>query len=447
MTSPIRAATLARFLPPLTATLLGVAAPVCFAQPSITFFSSSHPLPAWAPEHIHISDMSADGTVVAGAAFWSSHHGPEGNDFETWRWTAATGYTHFGYGETGGSTDYPLHLTEHGEQVVYTTIGGGSYIPIRWTPPATTVVLPHAEHESIVRDVSADGRVVVGKAGRGAGWWYLNGFGGYLGVLPGALDTQSTATAVNADGTVIVGVAASWDGDQAFRWTSATGMQGLGQLLTGMRSEALAVSGDGLTVAGYAYANGGYRAFKWVSPAAGGTGVMEQLPAPFPVSNFFGSYAKTCSNDGSLIGGNAWPTTSGQTRAVLWHSQMGPIDLTSYAAFRRVNLQGRTLISVERISGDGRTIAGLATNGVRSVYVLHLEVAFPCGAADVGGPGGAAAPDGYLDNNDFVAFLGLFVAQSAIADMGSTGGVPGADGEFNNNDFVAFIDRFFGGCV
>jgi hypothetical protein len=71
----------------------------------------------------------------------------------------------------------------------------------------------------------------------------------------------------------------------------------------------------------------------------------------------------------------------------------------------------------------------------------------PFRTADVGSQGGVHAPDGLLNNNDFVAYIDLFFSGDPGADLGSQGGVPGSDGHFDNNDFVVFIDLFFGGCV
>ena len=69
-----------------------------------------------------------------------------------------------------------------------------------------------------------------------------------LGHLPG--DTNSTATGVSADGSVIVGTSSSASGSQAFRWTAGSGMVGLGYLPGGTNSSATAVSGDGSVVVG-----------------------------------------------------------------------------------------------------------------------------------------------------------------------------------------------------
>jgi glucose/arabinose dehydrogenase len=64
-------------------------------------------------------------------------------------------------------------------------------------------------------------------------------------------------------------------------------------------------------------------------------------------------------------------------------------------------------------------------------------------AADIGRAGGAAGPDGTLDNNDFVVFVDWFFSSDARCDMGKVGGEPGGDGVFDNNDFIVFIDAFF----
>jgi hypothetical protein len=70
----------------------------------------------------------------------------------------------------------------------------------------------------------------------------------------------------------------------------------------------------------------------------------------------------------------------------------------------------------------------------------------PCGPADVGSEGGAEGPDGVLDNNDFIVFIGYFFAMDPRADLGSTGGAVGSDGVWDNNDFIVFINFFFEGC-
>ncbi|MFT3685950.1 MAG: GC-type dockerin domain-anchored protein [Phycisphaerales bacterium] len=66
--------------------------------------------------------------------------------------------------------------------------------------------------------------------------------------------------------------------------------------------------------------------------------------------------------------------------------------------------------------------------------------------ADVGVQGGGVGKDGQYDNNDFIAFIGLFFAGDAAADVGMQGGLLGSDGQFDNNDFISFIGQFFHAC-
>jgi len=84
-----------------------------------------------------------------------------------------------------------------------------------------------------------------------------------LGVLPGG-SVFSFATAVSADGLVLVGRSNSAAGVEAFRWTAAGGMVGLGDLPGGkVESLAYAVSGDGAIVVGAGTTAVGQEAFIW----------------------------------------------------------------------------------------------------------------------------------------------------------------------------------------
>src|ERR1044071_5839052 len=66
-----------------------------------------------------------------------------------------------------------------------------------------------------------------------------------LGDLPDGR-FESRATAVSADGSVVVGTGYNANSQpEAFRWTSGTGMVALGMLTNGYGSWASAVSADG----------------------------------------------------------------------------------------------------------------------------------------------------------------------------------------------------------
>lgn len=71
-----------------------------------------------------------------------------------------------------------------------------------------------------------------------------------LGFLPGGY-SDSKPTDISSDGTVVVGQSQSSQGTQAFRWTKATGMVGLGDLGKDPYSTALSVSANGLVVVGW----------------------------------------------------------------------------------------------------------------------------------------------------------------------------------------------------
>lgn len=83
-----------------------------------------------------------------------------------------------------------------------------------------------------------------------------------LGFLPGGMFDGSTANGISADGSVVVG--RSRNDEEAFRWTQATGMVGLGTLPGGAFSSfALGVSADGSVVVGTTSGSNFGQAFRW----------------------------------------------------------------------------------------------------------------------------------------------------------------------------------------
>src|ERR1041384_4565618 len=93
-----------------------------------------------------------------------------------------------------------------------------------------------------------------------------------LGVLPGG--TGSRATAVSANGSVVVGIAQFTTESQtrALRGTSLAGMVSLGSLPGGNESIANGVNSDGSVVVGWGNDSGNNGVgFRWTNPATGGT--------------------------------------------------------------------------------------------------------------------------------------------------------------------------------
>ena len=86
--------------------------------------------------------------------------------------------------------------------------------------------------------------------------------------------------------TVVVGFGSSALGAEAYRWTSGTGLVGLGDLPGSIfLSIAQGVSGDGLTVVGFSLSANGTEAFKWTS-GGGMVGLGDLAGGSFQRNNF-----------------------------------------------------------------------------------------------------------------------------------------------------------------
>jgi probable HAF family extracellular repeat protein len=169
-----------------------------------------------------------------------------------------------------------------------------------------------------------------------------------LGHLPGY--DISVAYNVSSDGSVVVGESFHSAGSEAFRWTRAEGMQGLGHLAGGgSHSEALAVSGDGSIIVGESeFTPGAFRAFRWT--AAEGMQNLGFLPG---VGDSSISRANGISSDGSTIVGQSG------LQAFRWTSADGMQRLRGLP----VNSSGVGLSSANGLSADGSVVVGSHNNG------------------------------------------------------------------------------------
>ncbi len=224
--------------------------------------------------------VNIDGAVVVGASTLTT---AGESPWQAFRWTEALGLQNLGSISPNSYSE--ARATSHDGTVVV----GGTYVPapkvgdydvfhaFRWvlSNPATGAGvftdLGPATYEAWA--VNNDGSVVVGIGNRHAFRWTQAGGAVDLGVLPG--HTNSMATAVSADGKVVVGISSSnfitptfpvagpqfdRNGSRAFRWTQATGMRDLNTLLadtgvdlTGVTLiAALGLSHDGKTISGTA---------------------------------------------------------------------------------------------------------------------------------------------------------------------------------------------------
>lgn len=170
--------------------------------------------------------------------------------------------------------------------------------------------------------ISADGSVVVGQGGTPLGTrafrWVEGGTAGdpgnpqmqNLGTIMG---DESYAYGVNADGSVVVGEI--YYGDAvAFRWVEgSTGgepdnpqMHVLGWLTGGFFSQARAVNADGTVVVGYSTTNSGAFAFRWVEGGTSGepgNPQMQNLGALYGANQ---SEANGVNADGTVVVGSLY---------------------------------------------------------------------------------------------------------------------------------------------
>jgi probable HAF family extracellular repeat protein len=171
--------------------------------------------------------------------------------------------------------------------------------------------------------VSPDGTVVVGVSASASGteafrWTAAGGMVG-LGDLPGG-SFSSGASGVSADGAVVVGTGSSISGSEAFRWTVDGGMVGLGYLPGGSSSSAADVSADGSVVVGTGSSASGSEAFRWT--ADGGMAGLGYLNPAYLDSGAYG-----VSADGSVVVGASYICNWGHFEAFRWTADRGMTGL------------------------------------------------------------------------------------------------------------------------
>ncbi len=218
------------------------------------------------------SEVSDDGSVVVGLASLN-----DGTITHAFRWTAATGMVDL---EGPGGADFSQAIGVSGDGTIIVgqrqfDEGERGFV---WTEADGFRALPGLQPfaQTFARAVSSGGGVIIGESQEvgHAVRWTPNGAGGFdvqdLGVLDG--HTVSAATGLSDSGAVIVGASTTFiisrntlgaradvatDFSRAFRWTEATGMADLNQLLidagvdlTGITLQsATAISPDGSLIA------------------------------------------------------------------------------------------------------------------------------------------------------------------------------------------------------
>lgn len=179
-----------------------------------------------------------------------------------------------------------------------------------------------------------------------------------LGDLPGGA-TQSSAHAISADGSTVVGSGSSGLGFEAFIWTKESGMTGLGYLTGGTSSNASGVSGNGTFIAGSSRTS--------ASPSENTATRWESSGGILNLGGGNQTFARDLSDDGTVVvgfgnGSFRWSSTSGM-------AFIGPSSTKAWA-----------------VSGNGLTVVGDGLLGAGSEAYLWTEQGGLVGLGDL--PGG-----------------------------------------------------------
>ena len=207
-------------------------------------------------------------------------------------------------------------------------------------------------------NISGDGTSVVGLGwfefcgpAHAIQWDESSGMTNDLGST--VVDRSSRANGVNTDGSVVVGwqdrkdgfrQAAVWDnGVQTVPMTDAMDPVG----------EAQDVDSAGIWVVGNGAFGTADEAWRWSSS----TGV-EQLGLECDGCFLPRGFATGISDDGSVIVGFNREFPFGRTVPFIWTESTGMLDLNEYVSSLGIDLGGFDLALVLSISGDGKTIGG-----------------------------------------------------------------------------------------
>jgi autotransporter-associated beta strand protein len=234
-----------------------------------------------------------------------------------------------------------------------------------WTTPNNPTGLGTLTYNSsVARGISGNSAAIVGDAedrtlngnanSQAFRWTSATGMIG-LGFLPG--DTISAAFAASGDGSVVVGSSGTLSHNQAFRWTASSGMIGLGFLPGGTISNAAGVSADGSVVVGNSSAAGtGNNIKPMLWTASQGMVGLGSLPG----TNGLGG-ANAVSANGQVVIGTANVTNPIDQNVVVpfrWTASTGMVGLGAFAGHFNLNPLA--------LNADGSVVVGTSNLSVVS---------------------------------------------------------------------------------
>lgn len=293
--------------------------------------------------------VSGNGQYVAG--YTDSAAGAR-----AFRWSQAGGFEFFG----SANSTTPYAISGDGSTIVGQGDGQTQAAAFRWSGGAS--IQSFSNNGSFATAINSNGSVIVGASGsygRVATRW-INGVQQQLLGMPFG---DSIATATSETGATIVGN----NSQGAFRWTEIGGARSLGTLAGGSYSQAYGVSADGETVVGVGNSGVGTFAFRWTVETG-----MQSLGLMAGANS---SSATAISADGRVIVGFGG-LQDGLTGAFVHHDLLGMVSLSEYLVGRGVDLSGWTSLSrANAVSADGRFVVGNGIfNGQERAFIADIGV-------------------------------------------------------------------------
>lgn len=340
-------------------------------------------------------NLSGDGRFVSGSSQIDVDLG------EAFLWTEQTGMIGLGM-PSGSDRSGGAAVSNDGSVVVGSHAANPSPTnpprAMRWTSgggPVDFDPFPVGAASRNARALSADGGTIVGNFSpfQGSNTTVYHWSGGTLTEI----DDSASAGAVSADGSVVVGNNLTVSPGpvpvpvfEAFIWTEAEGMSGLGFLPGGsLYSSASGISADGQVVVGGSESTLGMQAFRWTE--SGGMDGLGDLPG-----GDFDSSAHDTTADGSIVVGRS-NVLGGQLTSssdpFIWdevHGMRNLVDVLTNDFGLGSALAGWNLTEATAISDNGKVIIGNGINpdgnfeAWRAVLVPEPSTALLGGLACVG---------------------------------------------------------------
>lgn len=313
-----------------------------------------------------VTSLSADGRAAAGLSL---------STFETFRWTARDGTVPLGRGTwlPLGHTSGTPRISADGNTVSATILSDdGSYSTAgRWTiaggwsmlaPPLPPGGGQMDGEDSSAFSMSGDGQVVGGlfwRPGQSGGSAHAMAWTPATGMVDlGSSGNSSRVDGASADGRVLAG----WDEHPTYgNRRAAVWVDGVLTVLedSDWPSEASAVNADGSVVVGYSGNPADFQTYAtmWTRQGNGWTKTLLGTIAKRRGSGY--AYATGVSADGSIVVGGARPDVqSPQSVGFVWTASTGLVEATVYLQSAGITLPKLLkLVDMPSVSADGRTLA------------------------------------------------------------------------------------------